>query len=81
MRDPLLAAGDFQQLAIARLVPEPTEPGLGEGSIECRAMHFLGFRERAIDIEYQSLQHAGSLPSPLYDLAFTALRIAVMLLA
>ena len=47
----LLTAGDFQQIAIERLVPVPIEPESGKGCVERLAMERLGFAKRAIDVE------------------------------
>jgi hypothetical protein len=50
--DPLLAAGDVQQLAVELLTPMPPWPGRREGGVERRAVPVaLGVGQRAVDVE------------------------------
>jgi hypothetical protein len=53
----LFAAGDIEQLSIVIGAPVPGESLLPEREVECLAMNLLGFGQRTVDIENNSLDY------------------------
>src|SRR5882757_5197447 len=54
-RDPLLSAGDLQQLTVERGLPDPVEAACAKRQVEGLPVHLLRIGERAVNIEYQRL--------------------------
>ena len=66
---PLLAAGCLQKLAVEIDIPVPVEPMFRENAIERRAVHFLGFCKRAVDVEDESFHDVSEIPAIILERA------------
>ncbi|HEY4949153.1 MAG TPA: hypothetical protein VIH88_02350 [Candidatus Acidoferrales bacterium] len=56
MKDALFSAGDLQEFLVERPLPFPRQSERSECLVECLSMHLFRFGERAVHIEYQTLQ-------------------------